>query len=429
MTNQNVVIGRMDFRIEDLYKLYEQQPSKILFNTEYQRSYIWKTPRKQLLIDSIVRDYDINKVFLRQLKDGSYECLDGQQRLRSIFDFVDGDSKDTFSLGEHSKDLGLEGKNIQDLKNSHPQFYYKLLYYKIDAVVVYQAEEETTSDIFLRLQEGIPLNSAEKLNAMRGIMRKRVVEMSQYPFWQSLGIVNYRFGHRYLCSQIASLELSNLSLPADGFRINDIKFPTMRRNYRFYKDVDLPQKVLDEISETFNFLHKALGAKAQIIKRRGDIIPIYLLASYLLKRYASVKQKRDKVRDFVEQFLIKVYNSNKSPYFEYRYARSKSTESRKSIEEGFRIILGTFLEFAPEFQLKDEKRLFDYGQRLAIYYRDEGNCQQCGKALKFDEGEFHHVKAWHEGGPTTVENGRLLCSQCHAKQPKISERAESSEET
>lgn len=417
MTSKNVVIGRgVNFSIEDLFKLYKQQPSKILFNTEYQRSYIWKPPKKQFLVDSIMRDYDINKIFLRQLKDGAYECLDGQQRLRSIFDFIDN----SFPLGEHSKDLGLEGKNIGDLKNLYPQFYYKFLYYKIDAVVVYQAEEETTSDIFLRLQEGIPLNSAEKLNAMRGILRNKVVEVSQHSFWQSLGIGNYRFAYRYICAQIMSLELSNINLPASGLHIIDVKFPTLQRNYKLHKTVEPPQKVLNEINESLNFLHKALGVKAQIIRQKGDVIPIYLLASYLLKRYASVKEKGEKFRDFVEAFLTKVYSSEMGPYFDYRYAISKATESRKSIQKGFEVILGKLLEFCPELQLKDDKRLFDYGQKLAIYYRDQRKCQGqgCEKSLKFDEAEFHHVKPWHEGGVTIVDNGILLCSECHAKQPK-----------
>jgi len=425
MNTQNTVIGRgINFSVEDLFNLYMQQPTRILFNTEYQRSFIWKTPKKQLLIDSMIRDYDINKIFLRQLKDGVYECLDGQQRLRSIFEFMSG----SFVLGEYSSNLGLQYKNVSNLKDSYPQFYYKLLYYKIDAVVVYQADEETTSDIFLRLQEGIPLNSPEKLNAMRGIFRKRVVEISQHPLWQSLGVENYRFGHRYICAQIVSLELSNINLPESGIHITDIKFPTLVRNYRLYKAVDLPQKILDEVSETLNFLHSSLGQKAGIIKQKGDVIPIYLLASYLLKRYASVKQKGDKFRGFIEHFLAKAYTSIESPYFDYRYARSRSTESRKSIQEGLRIILGKFLESVPDLQLKDDKRLFDYGQKLAIYYRDGGKCQEPNhngeRAVKSEEAEFHHIKPWHEGGRTTVENRLVLCSACHAKQPKFSTGAD-----
>jgi hypothetical protein len=55
--------------------------SKIVYNTEFQRGEVWDLPRKQKLIDSILRGYNINTIFLRQLSDGKYECLDGQQRL------------------------------------------------------------------------------------------------------------------------------------------------------------------------------------------------------------------------------------------------------------------------------------------------------------------------------------------------------------
>jgi predicted restriction endonuclease len=83
-------------------------------------------------------------------------------------------------------------------------------------------------------------------------------------------------------------------------------------------------------------------------------------------------------------------------------------------------MVGKFLEFFPDLTLKDVKREFDYGQKLAIYSRDKGTCQglNCQKSVKFSEAEFHHIKPWHEGGPTTVHNGLLLCHKCHAKQPK-----------
>lgn len=62
---------------------------KIIFNTEFQRGEVWDITRKQKLIDSILRGYSINTIFLRQLNDGRYECLDGQQRLKTVLrDFL-----------------------------------------------------------------------------------------------------------------------------------------------------------------------------------------------------------------------------------------------------------------------------------------------------------------------------------------------------
>jgi hypothetical protein len=187
----------------------------------------------------------------------------------------------TLHIGESCGDIGLEGKSVHDLRNSYPQFYYKLLYYKVDAVVVYQADEEAISDIFLRLQEGIPLNSAEKLNAMKGILRNKVVEIARHPFWGSLGIDNYRFAHRYLTAQVILLELNNANLSLSGLNITDVKFPKLRKSYELYKNMN-PQRELDEVVNTLNFLHGSLRAYAKAIKQKGDVIPLYLLASYLL---------------------------------------------------------------------------------------------------------------------------------------------------
>src|SRR2546422_10297187 len=188
-----VVVGRIAFDTEHLFKIYKG--GKLLFNTEYQRSEVWARPRKRLLIDSILRGYDINKIFLRDIGNGIYECLDGQQRLRSIFQFLEDD----FTLDPTSQ---VGEASFSELP---PKAQYKILYNKIDSVVVYQADDETTCDIFLRLQEGMPLISPEKLNAVRGLTRNKIVDMSGHEFMQKLGIPNSRFTHRYLCAQAALL--------------------------------------------------------------------------------------------------------------------------------------------------------------------------------------------------------------------------------
>lgn len=148
------------------------------FNTEYQRSKVWNKQKKQLLIDSILRNYDIASIFLRQKSNSSsYECLDGQQRLKAIIEFV----KDGFGLSPSITDE-LDGNTAKfsQLPENYRSYFKE---FKINSVIVTDVDEETTSDIFLRLQEGMPLNSAEKLNAIRGKMRKKTIEMSQHPFF------------------------------------------------------------------------------------------------------------------------------------------------------------------------------------------------------------------------------------------------------
>jgi len=427
MTTPGAIIGKnIAFKVEELLNFYNDKPKKITFNAEYQRSFIWNVPKRQLLLDSMLRGWDINKIFLRQIKDGAYEVLDGQQRLKTIFQFMNGQSvhegAGPLSLGEVSKDLGVEGRTVKDLKKSKQELYYKLLFYPIESVVIFQADDQMTSDIFLRLQEGIPLNSAEKLNATRGVLRNQVVQISEKPIWDNLGVEKFRFARRYLSAQLITLELDQIPPLASGFRISDAKFRNISGKYKQYQDNGAPKKVMGLMKESLNFLNKTLGRKGKIIKHKSDIIPIYLVASYLLRKYSSVQQKGDKFAQFVVDFLSKAYDPSmeRGPCFDYRIARSRSTDARKSIEQGFKIMLEEFLKTVPNLSLKDVQRDFDYGQKLAIYSRDKGKCQgkNCGKSLRFTQAEYHHKKAWHKGGPTTVGNGLLLCGRCHDKQAK-----------
>lgn len=52
---------------------------------------------------------------------------------------------------------------------------------------------------------------------------------------------------------------------------------------------------------------------------------------------------------------------------------------------------------------------------LKVVRRDNQICQVCYKYVRDDEIEFDHIIPYSKGGPTTVENIRLLCRSCNRK--------------
>ena len=67
----------------------EKERNSITF-PEYQREKsLWRDEKKSLLIDLILKDIDIPKLYFNRLKDKTIEVIDGQQRLWSIWEFVD----------------------------------------------------------------------------------------------------------------------------------------------------------------------------------------------------------------------------------------------------------------------------------------------------------------------------------------------------
>ncbi|MBB5511411.1 hypothetical protein HD598_000098 [Neomicrococcus aestuarii] len=58
------------------------------------------------------------------------------------------------------------------------------------------------------------------------------------------------------------------------------------------------------------------------------------------------------------------------------------------------------------------QRLFTTEQRKILYARDLG-CSAPGCTVPADGCEAHHVQEWSKGGPTTIENGALVCHFHH----------------
>ncbi len=58
------------------------------------------------------------------------------------------------------------------------------------------------------------------------------------------------------------------------------------------------------------------------------------------------------------------------------------------------------------------RRLFDRHQRIALAVRD-GGCIFPGCERPPAWTEAHHNRSWHDGGPTDLANGCLLCSFHH----------------
>ena len=94
--------------------LYSER-SEINMSPEYQRmGGVWTTEKRRLLIDSILNDYDLPKIYFHALspdevsKSGfRFAVIDGRQRLEAIWGFMDGE----FTLAsdfEYQRDVHRE---------------------------------------------------------------------------------------------------------------------------------------------------------------------------------------------------------------------------------------------------------------------------------------------------------------------------------
>ena len=182
---------------------------RINIHAEYQRGSVWSEPQQQLLIDSILRGYDLPKIFLRRLPDGTellFDVVDGVQRLTAIWRFL----ADEYPLLRHYPYPGLESLGGNRWSELPPDARDRLEFAKITVTELEDASDDDIRELFRRLQQGEPLNAAETRNAIAGPVRDFVAErLSHHQLWQYTGLTQKRMGWHEMSAIVLALIRAN----------------------------------------------------------------------------------------------------------------------------------------------------------------------------------------------------------------------------
>ncbi len=385
---------------------------RINTNPDFQRPPVWSNSQKQLLIDTILRDYDIPKLYWRKAasKPDKYDVVDGQQRLRAIWEYFDGN----FKLPSDSDDI--DGMKIANLKyDALPdEIRMKLDIYPLDIVIIEDADEEEVREMFLRLQNGTSLKAQEKRNAYPGKMRDFAKQVASHQFFLKVGFADSRYTFDHIAAQFICLEIG-------GEPVN-VKNADLNKMYLDNKDFDVKSNIAKAVMRNLSVLNDIFTEKTPELERY-NVISLYCVISELLQNYV-IEDIKPNFFDWFIGFEAKRQIEEAKPedvadpeWISYKDKISHSTDSADSIKARMDFMLRNLLEQNPGIRRKDNQRDFTYLQKLAIFRRDKGICQlriKCkGNKLTWDNWHCDHKTPWSKGGQTTVENGQVSCSDCN----------------
>ena len=359
---------------------------------QYQRGAVWGRPRKALLIDSMLRGYDLPKIYLRETSREleTFEVVDGVQRLTSMDDFVNNE----VPLPKGSEWPGLRYRELPE----HIQ--ERLDDYQLDFAVLEDCSDEEVREMFHRLQGGVRLNTAEELNAVSGDMSSFVESLSRSNFFEHTAcFTKSRGASRHVAAQIAKLCISG---PGDVRKTDLMKF---YRDHKVWK----PNSRATALKTTFNWMHTTFGENHALFRNRAQTVSVVFLTYRLWFSYA-LKEHGDGYRKVLEEFDQLVGNGS-AEVKDYATAMSHSSDQGSSVDlrdEYLQKAVAEFLELIPP---KDKLRQFDVSDRVVAWYRASGVCEEDGCAQEVGFSEFHadHAKAWSKGGRTSKDNLRVLC--------------------
>ena len=208
-------------------------------DADYQREKIWSRKNQEALLDSILQNIDIPKLYLvktRELQSFDYECIDGKQRMNTLLSFYKPDANEDSPLT-----VRVAGENFtyKRLSKEHPRLSKKMDDFELTLVIYAVIEdEEFIREIFRRLQLGVRLNSGEILNSLTGAMRDFVFkEMgSSAAFLKDTNLSEKRFSKQFTLAQIC---INSFSRKNEGHfvraRFDDLE-DFFKDNYSLDKD-------------------------------------------------------------------------------------------------------------------------------------------------------------------------------------------------
>lgn len=324
---------------------------RINLSPPYQRQGdIWSLEKRQLLIDSIINRYDIPKLYFHKLDKSEsrkqrkdYAVVDGRQRLEAIFGFIDGDfalANDFEFLADDSVSAG--SMTYADLANKYPKLKQRLDAFALPIICIDTEELDLIDDLFFRLNEAVPLNAAEKRNAIGGDLSSAIKAVSQHElFLKKIRFSNNRYQHLEVAARLLFIE-SNWSRG----KLLDTKKPLLDQFVRENKSGNrvYVRKLRTDVEAVLTLMLSHFSGKDALLSSQSAL-PIY----YLLFRDANTagrlsKLSRKRLLDFntARQKNRDIASTNLSganyELLEYDRMSQQGTNDASSIRERYRII-------------------------------------------------------------------------------------------
>ncbi len=440
-------------------KMYFENGDLYLSPEEYQRENAWNTDQKKLLVDTIFRGMDIPKFYiwkvdLNTLANGYpegdskelyksilhkkvtseedpnpylFEVVDGQQRIRTILEYIGtkppnkmvyrGTWHDSFpSLSDTPL---AKGKSFANL---NPGQKIKFEQTPLTVMVLENAKIDEIRDMFLRLQNGTPLNAQQKRDATGSSIIKEIRKLvTSHFFTESVYFTNDGSAYNLVLAQIINMEYKEKIISCTSRQLDKL--------YEQFKNISISDTIITKVNQIVKMLGEIFKKKCPHLNR-SYALSLYWAISKIIENYDIPKSEYAKIRSNFEKLdtcRLEAMNRDysKKPdddmYFELSLAMSHGTDGADAISSRHDIVTqNIFMDITLELlPVLDPIRLFSHEEKLILFKYANGKCQlehnnkKCGRNLTFDESVVDHILPHSSKGRTELPNGRIAYKLCN----------------
>lgn len=363
---RKLYVDKVDKSTSDLFRMMVE--NELNLQPDYQREFVWNNRTMSKFIESLLLSIPIPTIFLAENKDDTFEVIDGQQRLTTLFAFMKSDRVvEEVKLSDSLKNVntltlnGLETltkynkKKFEDLEDGLKRKFNNV---SLPVVIIKKdSTEDIKYDIFSRINSGsAKLNSQELLNVMyRGKLIKSLNEVASTDqvnqIFDNRPILKRRFGYQEI---LLRAKVMSEFINHNGWKISPVKannpdnIGKSERRYigrlntailEYLKDnrddekaaIELEHFILDSVEKTLLVFGDTAFKRINLPKVTSINKSIAELQLVVLSKFSidEISAHASEIKESFEQFLEEEDNiiftraTNNKSYIERRYEWGK----------------------------------------------------------------------------------------------------------
>lgn len=367
-------VNESETQIEDAVKAYG---GKLCVRPAFQRAFVYDKKQENAVIDTAMKGFPLNIMYWVDNGDGTYDCLDGQQRTISLCNFVDG-----VSSFEAPWFNGGKKNYIHTIQRIDPNMYERFMNYELEVYICRGAKSERMEWFRTINIAGEELYPQELRNA--NYVSPWLTDAKRYFSKASSSSTAKcpaeRVGGQYTNKNANRQEILSQVI---GWFIGSTE------------DADICQYMEDHIndpdaSELWNYFNSIIDWINEIFPGVYDKGMASVNWGALYNQYGEDDLDPDDICAKFDELI------------EFKASKELDVSVAKITEYCI---------------TRDEKllkhRQFSEAQRSTLYKRQKGICPDCGQHFLRPDMHAHHITPWYNGGLTDLSNGVMLCKECH----------------
>ncbi len=265
------------------------EASRLELRPDFQRREVWSAPARIMLMDTILRNIPMPKIFLaNSLRDGrTYRVvIDGQQRITAILKFL----RDDFSLDNPFKGED-KGKTFSKLKQETQN---RFLSYQIDFNEAINPPEDEVREVYARVNKyTVPLNKQELRRAdLPGDFLKVSEQLAVEDYLDEIGIFTPANRRRYVdveyVSELLSAMIDGIQDKKTALDDSYIRYSKWDKNHK----KEITTRFLDILGELkCIFGGDLLDISKTRFRQKADFYTLFIVINEFLSAGISIKGK------------------------------------------------------------------------------------------------------------------------------------------